>query len=60
MQIRVRKNSDETKRINIIKAIVRYFFKLLLGWVSVVSVFNPKGRMLHDMISGSVMVKIGE
>ncbi len=59
MNIRVRKQSDETKRINIFQAIIRYFFKITLGWLSFISVFfNPKSRTLHDIISGSVMIKI--
>jgi len=59
MQIRVRRNSDESKRINFFQAIIRYVFKLSLGWLSFISVFvNPKGRTIHDLICGSVMVKV--
>lgn len=57
--IRVRKNSDETKRINIFQALVRYFFKLLFGWLSFISIFSSsKKRAIHDIFSGTVMVKI--
>ncbi|WP_445709712.1 RDD family protein [Flavobacterium movens] len=57
--IRIRKNSDETKSINILQAIIRYSFKLLLGWLSFISIFSSsKKRAIHDIISGTVVVKI--
>ena len=34
MGIRVRKNSDQSKRINIFQALIRYFFKTLFAWFS--------------------------
>ncbi|MFH6944940.1 RDD family protein [Flavobacterium sp. FlaQc-50] len=57
--IRVRKNSDNTKRINIFQALIRYFIKLLFGWLSFITIFSSsKKRALHDIFSGTVMVKI--
>lgn len=57
MQIRVRKIGDETKPINLFQAIIRYFFKILLGWLSFISIFmSNKSRAIHDIVSGSVMV----
>ena len=57
--IRVRKSSDSTKRINIFQAIVRYPVKVLLGWVSFLTIHsNSKRRAIHDLASGSVMVKL--
>ena len=57
--IRVRKNSDSTKRINIFQAIIRYPVKVLLGWVSFLTInSNPKRRAIHDLVSGSVMIKL--
>lgn len=57
--IRVRKNSDETQSITIFQAIIRYFFKLLLGWLSFITIFSSnKKRAIHDIISGTVMIKI--
>jgi uncharacterized RDD family membrane protein YckC len=57
--IRVRKDSDDTKQINILQAITRYFFKLLFGWLSFVTIFsNSKKRAIHDILSGTVMVKV--
>jgi uncharacterized RDD family membrane protein YckC len=57
--IRVRKSSDETQSINFFQAIVRYFFKLLLGWFSFITIFSSdKKRAIHDIISGTVMIKV--
>lgn len=59
MKIRVRKNANETERINIFQSTIRYFFKVLLGWVSFLAIFvSPKSRTLHDMICGSTMIKV--
>lgn len=59
--IRVRKNSDETESINIFQAIIRYFFKLLLGWLSFITIFSStKKRAIHDILSGTVMIKINK
>lgn len=58
-RIRVRKNSDETQSINLFQAIIRYFFKLLLSWLSFITIFSSnKKRAVHDIISGTVMIKI--
>lgn len=57
--IRVRKDSDSTRRINIFQAIIRYPVKVLLGWVSFLTInSNPKRRAIHDLASGSVMIKL--
>lgn len=57
--IRVRKNGDEIQSINFFQALIRYFFKLLLGWFSFITIFSStKKRAIHDIISGTVMVKV--
>ena len=57
--IRVRKNSDPTKSINIFQALIRYPVKVLLGWISFLTInSNPKRRAIHDLVSGSVMIKL--
>jgi uncharacterized RDD family membrane protein YckC len=57
--IRVRKESDSTKRINIFQAIIRYPIKVFLGWISFLTMgANPKRRAIHDIVSGSVMIKL--
>jgi len=58
-RIRVRRNSDSAKRINIFQAIIRYPVKVFLGWISFLTInSNPKRRAIHDFVSGSVMIKI--
>jgi uncharacterized RDD family membrane protein YckC len=57
--IRVRKFSDTTKHINIVQALLRYPVKVILGWVSFLTInSNPKRRAIHDLVSGSVMIKL--
>src|SRR5450432_2752269 len=57
--IRVRKNGDPAKRINFFQAIIRYPIKVLLGWLSFLTIgADPKRRAIHDMASGSVMIKL--
>lgn len=56
--IRVRRESNSTKRINIIQSIFRYVVKIFLGWVSFLTISsNPKKRAIHDFVAGSVMIK---
>jgi uncharacterized RDD family membrane protein YckC len=58
-KIRVRKESDITKRINFFQAIIRYPVKVLLGWLSFITINNnSKRRAIHDLVSGSVMIKL--
>ena len=58
MNIRVRKFTDESQKINIFQALVRYIFKLLFGWLSFLTIFsNDKNRAIHDIVSGSIVVK---
>jgi uncharacterized RDD family membrane protein YckC len=57
--IRVRKAETTAKKINFFQAIIRYIFKVLLGWISFLTISsNPKRRAIHDLISGSVMIKL--
>lgn len=59
MKIRVRQNTDTSKRINLAQALVRYFFKIILGWFSFITMFSTeKRRAIHDIISGSVVIEI--
>ena len=57
--IRVRKEADSTKRINILQAIIRYPIKVALGWISFLTISsNPRRRAIHDLLSGTVMIKL--
>jgi len=56
--IRVRQEQDPTKRINFFAALLRYVVKVLLGWVSFLTIGNnPERRAIHDFAAGSVMIK---
>ena len=56
--IRVRRYNNESNRINFFAAFVRYCVKILLGWISFITIhFNPERRAIHDYVAGSVMVK---
>jgi hypothetical protein len=57
--IRVRKNEDISQKINIGQAILRYPIKLALGWISFLTInSNLQRRAIHDLASGSVMIKL--
>jgi uncharacterized RDD family membrane protein YckC len=57
--IRVRNDTDTTKGINFFQALVRYLIKLLLGWISFLTIHsNPRRRAIHDVVSGTVMIKL--
>jgi uncharacterized RDD family membrane protein YckC len=57
-QIRVRRVSDTTKRINLFQALIRYLLKFLLGWISFLTMHsNKERRAIHDFAAGSVMIK---
>ena len=58
--IRVRQDGDYRRRINIVQAVFRYFFKLLLGWLSFLTIHaNLRKRAMHDMMTGTVMIRAG-
>ncbi len=57
--IRVRKNEDINQKINIGQSIIRYPIKLSLGFISFLTInSNLRRRAIHDLASGSVMIKI--
>ena len=56
--IRVRKYSNPEKKINILQAYLRYILKIMFGWISFLTIhFNPEKRAIHDLVSGSVMIR---
>ena len=55
--IRVKKGKDETKNILFPLAIIRFFLKVMLGWISLLTVgSNKKRKAIHDIIVGSVVI----
>lgn len=58
-KIRVRKYADSSRKLNILQAAVRYPVKVMLGWISFVTIHsNAQRRAIHDMAAGSVMIKL--
>jgi RDD family len=56
--IRVRQNGDSSKRINILRALLRYVIKIGLGWISFLTMHtNRERRAIHDFVAGSVMIR---
>lgn len=57
--IRVRSVENPARRINIFQAIIRYIVKVLLGWLSFLTIHsNPQKRAIHDLVSGSIVIKV--
>jgi hypothetical protein len=56
--VRVRQFKNTGKKLNILQAYVRFIVKFLLGWLSFIAIhFTPERRAMHDLASGSVMIK---
>lgn len=57
--LRVRNNKNINERIDILRAVVRYGLKVMLGWISFITIHsNDKKRAIHDLAVGSVMIQI--
>ena len=57
MKIRARKFSDNKKKMNLLQAYVRFMVKLLLGWLSFLTInSNKERRAIHDLVGGTVMI----
>ncbi|PCJ64585.1 MAG: RDD family protein [Bacteroidetes bacterium] len=55
--MRVVRESDRTRKINIVMAIFRYAIKLLLGILSLLTITKAnKGRAIHDMVALSIVI----
>jgi len=59
MNIRIRRSSDDSKKLNIVRSIIRFLSKLFFGWISYVTIFkNPRKRAIHDLITGATTIKV--
>lgn len=59
--IRVRQYKNQQKRINLLQAYIRFVVKIALGWFSFLAIhFNDAKRALHDLASGSIMIKLAK
>ena len=59
LRVRVKKSfveKREKKNINFFSSLLRYISKILLGWISLLTIHSDKyGQALHDKIGSSVM-----
>ena len=56
-RIRVKREKDETKNISLPFAIIRFLIKVLLGFISLLTVgANQKRKAIHDSIARSVVI----
>ena len=57
--INVRKNENFDSKINIFQGIIRFIVKILLGWISFLTIHNDyRKRAIHDMVAGTVMLPV--
>ncbi len=55
--IRVKREKNQQKNILFPLAVIRFVVKALLGWISLLTVSgNKKGKAIHDLIIGSVVI----
>jgi len=58
-RIRSRKFSDPTKRMSIFQSYLRYIIKIMLGWLSFLTInMNKEKRAIHDLAASTVMIKV--
>jgi uncharacterized RDD family membrane protein YckC len=56
--IQVKQFTHQDKKLSLLQAYLRFMFKLLLGWISFLTMhFNPQKRAIHDMVANSVMIQ---
>lgn len=57
--IRVRRVGDTTRKINLVQALMRYTVKIMLGWLSFLTIHqNTERRAIHDLAAGTVMINV--
>jgi uncharacterized RDD family membrane protein YckC len=57
--IRVRNFKNMNMKIDFFRSFIRFIIKVVLGWLSLITIFsNKERRALHDLVSGSVMIKV--
>jgi len=55
--IGVRRENDTTKKIIFPLAVIRFFVKLFLGWLSLLTIStNKKGKTIHDLLVKSIVI----
>lgn len=57
MGLRIKRDDNSNKNIPFLNAVLRYFFKVFLGFISLLTVSNnEKGKAIHDIVAKSVVV----
>ena len=57
MNLKVRRYGEPERNISLGQAFLRFFVKLSLGWLSLLTVTgNSRKRAIHDLASGSIML----
>jgi len=57
--IRVRNFKNMNMKIDFFRSFIRFIIKVVLGWLSLITIFsNKERRALHDLVSGSVIIKV--
>jgi uncharacterized RDD family membrane protein YckC len=57
MNLTLRKFDDQSSNISIGNALLRFVIKILLGWISFITVTSNKNkRAIHDLASGSIVI----
>lgn len=53
----VKRDKDHNENILFHSAFIRFILKALLGWISLLTISrNEKGKAIHDIVAGSVVV----
>ena len=59
--IGIRQDNNLEKNISFPSAIIRFVFKICLGWVSLLTITgNEKKKALHDFIANSVVIELND
>ena len=57
--LRARQFQDDSKKVSLVQAYIRYFVKVLLGWLSFLTInMNKQRRAIHDLAASTVMIKV--
>lgn len=57
LSLKVRRNNNETLKIIFPIAVIRFIIKVLLGWMSLLTITGNNKRMaIHDMVANSVVI----
>jgi uncharacterized RDD family membrane protein YckC len=58
LNLRVRNFKNPDQKLFVTLAIIRTLFKVILGWLSFITVtFNTNRRAIHDFVSNSIMIE---